>query len=97
MAWVVAGGRLLQLLSALTRYSTVPCAGTVALIVPAVSVVVPAQRSLSENALARGSPIWAAVVLIVAAASFELYSATARSPLASGLLNTLVPLPCAMT
>ena len=73
-----------------TRKRAVPCAGTWLLIVPADSVRAPDQRSRSSTDLP-ARPAAAALVRIVRAESLSLKSATATSPLASGLAKTIAP------
>src|SRR3954451_18270114 len=73
------------------RNITVPCAGTVAVSVPAVSRVVCAHRSRTRYAGAAGMPIALAEVVIRCGASDSLNSATALSPPASGLTKTSRP------
>src|SRR3954469_3789521 len=71
----------------LSRNATVPCAGTLAEIAPAVDEVAPVQRSRSENELP-DLPSAAAVVDTVVVELPWLNSATATSPLLSRLAST---------
>src|SRR5947207_12777896 len=69
-----------------TRYSTVPCDGTEALIAPVVDRDALLHKSFSVYDDDPPLPTSVAVVLTVAVAPVSLSRATARSPLASCLL-----------
>ena len=73
---------------AVTRYSTTASGCTLALMLPVVVVVVLVHRFRSVYCVACGKPTARAVVAIGRVPDPRLNSATARSPLASGLTHT---------
>src|SRR4051812_29401481 len=81
--WLVPAGGAVDVPARLTRYTTVPCAGTDALIAPDVVVTAFDQRSVSRNEVALPRPAAVAVVAIVAVDPVSLNSATATSPSSS--------------
>src|SRR4051812_6490993 len=76
-----------------TRYITVPCAGTDALIAPEVVLVCFDHRSLRAYDVAPPSPIASAVVATALAVVFSFVSVTERPPSARGLDITTSPPP----
>ncbi|EFG10089.1 Hypothetical protein SCLAV_5016, partial [Streptomyces clavuligerus] len=74
-----------------TRYITVPCAGTVAAIVSAVVRFCRVHRSLRVYEAEPPSPIASAVVVTVRAAAVSLVRVTERPPSARGLVMTTSP------